>query len=1242
MAQLLGSRSGKKESESGSSSEPPISSIMQLVLDHEGNPEWKCLTCDFRDNEQETVIQHVRLAHGKKGPVSLLHAVHRCSVCGFAAGTKRHVQVHLETAHNGQGGIISRSEGQSIDPETGVDESNRSFDCRLCPFTCKKRGELKAHLSHHTPRVDFVFKCMFCPYYVATKSDLFNHLAVHGMNIPASVKEAVSENNTSAGIPTIINSASNDDASSRHFVCDLCPFETRSRAKLMHHRQFHRPRGLPFSCPHCSYNVTRRHLLAQHLRIHGVSPTEGLEIADNQGSKSKSFGDDSSFSRSKSPSPSLTITPISSGKDGDVAPSKIDPTCLPTLSDELTKNLHDIPLVWVSRDGRFFKMFKCRHCPHVNLRKTNIQEHEKMHRTDGLVPGTGHACQYCSYICINAGVMSAHLKVHSGSMGKCHAIVDQALPNEEQLHMLAGSAMKKAMAGKSVKQGDEKLLYYCQHCPGRFFFEKEVQIHSRFHQKNSNFTHHCPKCQFGARDESQILAHDKVHTTEYQERTRTLMSMHPAAPSFPPVQGLSVPQDLNKPVYGVPCSENDSSSSSKGPVNGFSRPWLSSPVTVNTTTSTSGNMPQPPPTSRFKCDQCPSTFSKLITLQYHQSLHSADNPFKCDRCTYAAKTQDGLQQHITLHEQADMEKESAKEEDSQKSSSPSNSAKKSLEETLSSLTGKKLKKDLMGSMQDSLDHPPIKLKLMKNSASSGNSKKQFKYYIEEQVPLSGVELLKRKNQIEREIPKDAYFGQKIDGVISCKSSRVPKAEDRCGNPNLHYPLHIDKSSGRTREKRYKCVRCPSAFEKLDQFNVHLNLHGSNYKYKCKICDYSVKFYANFMMHIKRHKYHERMDAQKKGLPLPPEDQMKYEPFIGDRPNYLEETRDRETFANDKENQFDFDAYPDMTTAEKQQIILQQKKADAFKLKDEDKDKKIFYCQYCPYANMRRDAVDSHSLRHQANMGRGVYQCNFCDYTASQPNFIREHTKVHFRPFKYVQSEGFMRHDKLEIWSIKSGELQDDDDTPKKMLVFGHEEGNFTPDFKESQEDIKPEAETETTSLESMDIVDSQAENGILVDFRSGDVVEAPSNFIIPLRPTKGNSKIVNGSGSGKCKSSKHMKARKKAKLSEPILDSVPQQKEENEEATKAENEEEEEDNGINKPELIKDESNALSPQEDTINNYNNSPSNSSSPATHNPENEEEAEANSDDPENENGDNCSGMEEVSPLKENYVTMTALSH
>jgi hypothetical protein len=49
--------------------------------------------CLGRDSDRGTVEQHRSLAHGRS-VVSLLHAVHRCDVCAFAAGTKRHVQVN--------------------------------------------------------------------------------------------------------------------------------------------------------------------------------------------------------------------------------------------------------------------------------------------------------------------------------------------------------------------------------------------------------------------------------------------------------------------------------------------------------------------------------------------------------------------------------------------------------------------------------------------------------------------------------------------------------------------------------------------------------------------------------------------------------------------------------------------------------------------------------------------------------------------------------------------------------------------------------------------------------------------------------------------------------------------------------------------------------------------------------------------------------------------------------------------
>ncbi|XP_050715478.1 uncharacterized protein LOC126998114 isoform X3 [Eriocheir sinensis] len=1059
--------------------------VAKMVLDHEGNPEWKCNTCDFRDSERETVVQHVRLAHTRNGPVSLLHAVHRCDVCGYAAGTKRAVQLHIDSSHGGQGGITSRCEGQNPDTkESGGDAENaeysenaRTYHCRQCPFTCKKRSEMKPHLTYHTERADCIFKCMFCPYYVPTRSELFEHLRVHGMEVPSSVVDATNKNSSSP------ISSQDDIGGPRQFICSACPFETRSRAKLMHHKQFHKPKGLPFRCPHCTYNVTRRHLLSQHIRVHGIEDT-----LEGNGNGDMSQMDD----RSNSPSPSLTITPVtnaatgSSGEDSALT----DSSNLPKLTDESTTRMEDIPLVWVSRDHRFFKMFKCRHCPHVNLRKTNIQEHEKMHKTDISKEAGGLHCPYCSYVSVNAGVMSAHLKVHGGSMGQCHAVVDPSLSDEDQLKQLtsrgpaASTETTQAAADKlSNWKNDEKILYYCQRCPARFFLEKEIQIHSRFH--NTSLPHTCDHCNYGTRHPAHLLTHLKVHTPEYQQRTRSMMGQHRTASSYPPVPGLTIPHELAD-LSGEKHSAKEAGGSG-------SRPFSSSPPPAP------GVMPQPPPTSKYMCDQCPATFSKLVTLQYHQSLHGTKNPHPCPKCTYAGKTWDSLQQHILLHNQYDQncQAEKAANESAKKAE-----AQKALEASLSSKISQRTEKD-----NNTSSIPPLKLKLIGPRPGTGEnnhdgSRPQFKYYVEEQVPLSGVDLLRRKTQMEKE--GDRHFSD-VEYMIrphvfsKSKGREDMEEEDpkRIGDPQLHYPLHIDKVTGKSREKRYKCSKCPSAFEKVEQYTVHTNLHGSSHKYRCRICDYSVKFYANFMMHIKRHKYHERMEAQTSGETPPLDNDSKYEPIVSKENSSQGEKVVSSKTQNEEHSNKENLEEADLTTIERQHLLLQNKKGvgEAPK-KDDERERRVYYCQYCPYANIRRDAVDSHSMRHRANGGFGSYKCTFCDYTASQPNFIREHTKVHFRPFKYVHPEGFMRHDRQEIFSLpvgsgtKAGNKQKSDGSsqsaPEKYVIYSHEVGNANP--------------AEESEGEEEENVNAEMVKSIQVNFHSGDIVEAPFDYVVSLRP----------------------------------------------------------------------------------------------------------------------------------------------
>lgn len=879
--------------------------------------------------------------------------------------------------------------------------------------------------------------------------------------------------------------------------CGACPFESHSRSKILHHRQFHRPRGLAFKCPRCSYNVTRRHLLAQHIKVHGLPPDTMEQIFGPNGMNASLSGL-TVRERSDSPSPSLTITPIkangiSDEKQNDSSSSSLNiADFLPILSESATEVLSDIPLVWTSKDGKFFKLYKCRFCPHINMRKTNVQDHEKMHATHhDNIPRSDDSikCPYCSYRSMNVNVIATHVKVHEGLLGKIHALVDTSKTDDEQIHRLKSQATMQSLLFKASEANrpkmpvdEDKLIYCCQHCPARFFFEKEVLIHSRFHGAKFNMTFTCDQCNYSVRQKPHLLAHVKVHSPEYKENTRSLLAQYRNSPTYPPVPNLSTPSDS---ILSPDGSKKDTSIAVKDAAG----------------------------VTRFKCSLCPSTFSKQITLQYHQSLHGANHPHRCNRCTYAAKTPDALAQHISLHEKTD--KEDLQQFDLVKS-----------QQIITNTIAPDL--HLPGTITDDVSQipqPPIKMKIVglkgqttniKSSSAGGTlaaPRKQFKYYVEEQVPLSGVDLLRHKTQMEQQqLPKNdlddsnSALSIKPTNKSACKASKEEKLEARRnGDPSMNYPLYVDKSSGKAREKRYKCKTCPSAFDKLDQYNVHINLHGSNQKYQCRICDYSVKFFANFNMHINRHKYNERFEQKKNGTQMPDADDSRYDPIIRDKSSTTSSSREPSLPPSEPVN--------DLTTAEKQHLLIQEKKGIEPKQKEDEKDRRVFYCQYCPYASMRRDGVDSHSLRHTPNGGKGLYRCNFCNYMASQPNFIREHNKVHFRPFKYVVPEGFIRHDQQEIFSMELiTEDQPDPVKKEKAVIFSHKNGNFKPYLRKKCDDTEDEFSYVDNEVAMEDIselmkcADPVEESGVVIDFASGDAVQAPASLIITIKPGKSKHK----------------------------------------------------------------------------------------------------------------------------------------
>lgn len=685
------------------------------------------------------------------------------------------LQRHCRLKHGGDIRVVigSKNGTEKLEIDDQVDEPDHvdlpqlgTFKCNQCPFSNDHHEEFENHLTKHSPKPDSIMKCHYCSYFVSQKPELHDHLRLHGIADPESF------------ILKMMDKGGGGDGEAKRYKCLTCPYITNSKSQYLYHKQFHKPKGGEYTCSHCTYNVSKRHLLHQHLKVHGIGASQKA--------------------------------------DDDV----IDLEDISEEIEEVPQDLPDIPLVWVSKNGKFSKMFKCRFCPHVNFRKVNIQEHEKMHGTREKNPNADleHHCTECNYVCNNAGVLSSHSKVHQGVYGMVHCLVDPTKTDDEQINelsrLLSVPSPAQAPIIDTITLDDEDedvdvtndnsdvpaeaLLYFCEHCPARFLRYNEFQIHARFH--GVRLFYKCDYCSYTARQKPHLLAHENVHSQSYQERTKELQSLYQISQTNPPPQ------------------------------------------------------------------------------------------------IYFLNSENGTTVYVAL----EMTQETTK-----------------------------------------------------YTKTSQN------------VPISGTELFQQKAEAQQkqltaksppEVKSDPQFGTLMHG-----------------NPNFVYPTYL--KNGKMKEKRYKCPKCPSAFEKREQYKTHLSLHGSKQRYKCEHCDYSVKYYANYVQHLKKHQMNE--DAQG-GKKIEDEDET-----VAELPVAIPENQE---------------------------------------------EKKLFWCTQCPYTSHRKDAVDNHQKRHVSISGvPSNYTCKHCDYSVPQAHFLRDHAKLHFGPNKMHQADGFLVCENMKLTSKRVGEEAEDED-----------------------------------------------------------------------------------------------------------------------------------------------------------------------------------------------------------------------
>ncbi|KAG8036802.1 hypothetical protein G9C98_004124 [Cotesia typhae] len=705
-------------------------------------------------------------------------------------------------------------------------------------------------------------------------------------------------------VKTHYESAEQSSSQKNVISCNECPFKAEDTAVLAIHQVNHRPdRDKIFKCYHCPYYVRTKAELLEHGHLHGqelavehklnsnvdISPIK-MKL-ENQSTKL----DISVEEVSHAPSPI-------SGTNEDTAP--------PLLLD--TRALPDTPLVWVSRpDGSFAKMLKCRHCPHVSTRRAEVRDHETMH-TLNSINDCKMACPDCSFRCLLQETMDAHSDMHRGSLGTIHCLVDDGRSDAQQLDDLTTllDLPRTPLLGPEPDLNDPRLVYCCNKCPARFLCDKELRIHMKYH--SSDLAYSCEWCSYGSRQQSHLSAHQRAHTSEYQDRTRYLLSLYGHSQKFPPprtacVETNSQVGNTAKNIAWIVVQISDSVGSSSNQIKEEQR--LTNQV--------------------FTCSKCPARYFKLDALEYHMTLHGSNNRFKCTECDYSSKTGQNLMKHQVVHRR-----------------------------------------------QTEINEPSASL---------------------------------------LQLNEDPSYSPLMEG-----------------NPNFIYQSYY--KNGKMKEKRYKCHKCPSGFEKREQYRVHLSLHGAKQRYRCDTCDYSVKYYANYVQHLKKHQANAEAQASQRQ----DETSMDYDNNEDNLNMSTSKSRRKSTISsNTLANNASGAEYAAscVSNQDKQSIILMQKKGNTLTPLT------LIRCTECPFSSADKDTVDAHKRRH--GIDRLTPPCPHCNYVPRKDENISEHIKVHFT--RLYKPESYLVIDSLSLTMKKISTSKKDDKHKENELIFREcDDGKYLP------------------------------------------------------------------------------------------------------------------------------------------------------------------------------------------------------
>ncbi|CAD5117039.1 DgyrCDS5866 [Dimorphilus gyrociliatus] len=256
------------------------------------------------------------------------------------------------------------------------------------------------------------------------------------------------------------------------------------------------------------------------------------------------------------------------------------------------------------------------------------------------------------------------------------------------------------------------------------------------------------------------------------------------------------------------------------------------------------------------------------------------------------------------------------------------------------------------SNQANADHPTISTRITSQSVSN----------YDEYTP-SSVQTIQDYGD-SKTLPHLFITNQSRDGASSTKKTNEKK--HKCKFDNCDYSSRYLKDVERhrlthTREKPFKCNRCPRAFNRNDKLQQHIRFHDGNKPFKCKDCSYSTVDNATLKKHMLIHTGERPHVCQICSLELRTSSALTVHlrTHTGDKPFFCNECDARFAISSDLRRHS--------------------------RIHSGDKP---FACNYCTY----RARVKSNLLTHIKSLHNNdsYFSCELCDFRGDSKKLLKEH------------------------------------------------------------------------------------------------------------------------------------------------------------------------------------------------------------------------------------------------------------